>query len=170
MKNKQEIQKEIDALKKQQLEQDEKIKLLQEQLNKPEKWQDSLVQPSKERFWYLTSHVELGFDTYEANKNHYKKPEHAFKTQEQAELLKEKMLLMQEMYAFAHVKNEGKLPDWNIENRKYGISIDKNNAIILYYHTSNIFVFGVTFNNKKDAEEALQIFGERIQKYYNKTY
>ena len=170
MKNKQQIQEEIDILVKQQKEQDAKIKELQEQLNKSEKWQDSLVQPNKEWYYYIADGEKEGLRIYRDINNIHRKPEYAFRKHEQAELIKEKMLLMQEMFAFAHVKNEGKLPDWNNRNsKKWGIYYNKIWEIN-YYNDYNLFTFGVSFNKKEDAKEAFEIFGDRIQRYYNQSY
>lgn len=157
----------------------EKIIELQAIINKPDRWQGGLVQPDKEQYFYLTSYSDSGL-IVGLSSGSKRKPEHAFKTEEQAELIKEKMLLMQEMYAFAHVKNEGWMPDWQDEdwvpdwkdeNQKWGLSYDAWGILQIYVNTGcNDFVFGIAVKSREIAEEMLEIFGERIKKFYNKMY
>lgn len=99
-----------------------------------------------------------------------RKPEHAFRTKEQAELVKEKMLLMQEVLAFAHVRNEGWEADWRGEGDKYGITMFEDGMAVERNISVNSFIFGISVKSKKIAEEMLRIFGERIKKYYSKQY
>ena len=157
----------------------DEIDRLQAIINKPDRWQDGLVQPDKGKYYYLTSSLDMGL-TVDVGGASDRKPEHAFKTEEQAELIKEKMLLMQEMYAFAHVRNEGWMPDWGDEdwvpdwkdeNQKWGLSYDAWGILQIYVNTwCNDFVFGIAVKNREIAEEMLEEFGERIEKVYNKQY
>lgn len=139
------------------------------------KWQDKLVQPIDEDrdYYFITSNVGEGLMVGRRHRGGMdRKPEHAFATEEQAELVKEKMLLMQEMFAFAHSKNEGWKPDWNTgEQKKWGIDVCKNvPAVASYCWYTNGYIFGITVKSKEIAEEMRDIFGERIKKYYNEQY
>ena len=148
---------------------EDKIAELQEIINKPDRWQDGLVQPEKEEYFYLINRSDKGLTVSWSSENN-RKPEHAFKTEEQAELIKEKMLLIQEMYAFAHVKNEGWMPDWgNVGQVKHGI-IQRDEIETDWFTFVNSFVFGVAVKSIEIAEEMLLEFGERIEKFYNKMY
>lgn len=149
----------------------EKIIELEAIINKPDRWQSSLVQPDKEQSFYLISCEYDGLSISWSSKSSKRKPEHAFRTREQAELIKEKVLLMQEMHAFAHVRNEGWLPDWQDEGQaKYGIFQKVDGIEVGWATYVNSFVFGVAVKSKAIAEEMLEIFGERIEKFYNKMY
>ena len=101
-----------------------------------------------------------------------RKPEHAFKTEEQAELIKEKMLLMQEMYAFAHVKNEGWIPDWgDLSKEKFGVLYSAYEGLEVECTMGcNYFIFGIAVKSREIAEEMLAEFGDRIKKIYNNQY
>lgn len=147
---------------------EDKIAELQNIINKPKRWQDALVQPDKGLYFYLISCKYDGLSVCFDSETE-RKPEYAFRTHEQAELIKEKMLLMQEMYAFAYVRNEGWMPDWEDEERKYGIQ-GGNKAYVDYFIHANLLIFGVVVKSKAIAEEMLEIFGERIEKFYNKMY
>ena len=150
---------------------EDKIAELQAIINRPKRWQDALVQPDKEAYFYLISSKYEGLAVVGWNFKADRCPEHAFRTEEQAELIKEKMLLMQEMHAFAHVRNEGWMPDWEDEGQeRYGI-LQKGDEIKVDWVTYvNSFVFGVAVKSEEIAEEMLEIFGERIEKFYNKMY
>ena len=162
----------------------EKIKQLEKELaelkaefeksQKSEKWQDKLVQPKNNNCYFIGSDVKEGLTSFYSLRSDggmVRKPEHVFANKEQAELVKEKMLLMQEMLAFAHVKNEGWKPDWkNGYKAKYGITISKDIADVDSWIYANGVVFGITVKSKEIAKEMLSIFGERIEKYYNEQY
>ena len=125
-----------------------------------------------ERYFFLTSNVEKGLIAVSnSNSMVRRRPEHAFKTEEQAELIKEKALLMQEMYAFAHIKNEGWIPDWKAdEEEKYGVACARDKAYADCSIRINHLVFGIAVKSQAIAQEMLEIFGERIEKFYNKMY
>ena len=147
-----------------------KIDKLQAIIDKPDRWQDGLVQPEKEEYFYLASNKYEGLDVH-CYSEFNRRPEHAFRTKEQAELIKEKMLLMQEMHAFVHVRNGDWVADWDDSSqRKYGIILNENKAHADHYIRMNCLVFGVAVKSKAIAEEMLEIFGERIEKFYNKQY
>lgn len=149
---------------------EDKIAELQAIINRPNRWQDALVQPEKEEYFHLMNSRDKGL-VVDWCSGFNRKPEYSFKTEEQAELIKEKMLLMQEMHAFAHVKNEGWMPDWgNGGQVKHGIVQKGNGVEVDWFTHANSFVFGVVVKSMKIAEEMIEIFGERIEKFYNKMY
>lgn len=151
---------------------EDKIAELQAIINKPDRWQDGLVQPDKEDYFYLISNEYEGLTVcFVSEIGTDRRPEYAFKTEEQAELIKNKILLMQEMHAFAHVKNEGWMPDWQDEEQvKYGILQKLGGIGVDWFTWANPFVFGVAVKSQEIAEEMFEEFVERIEKFYNKMY
>lgn len=153
----------------------ERIENMEQELQKlkkealQEKWQDKLVQPSKDKHYFITSFHYQAFSVNSAT-NTVRKPEHAFKTKEQAELVKEKMLLMQEMLAFAHARNDGWEPVWEDDSVKHGIRYKGDTLCPCSYYHANNFVFGIAVKSIKIAEEMLETFRERLEKYYKKQY
>ena len=136
----------------------------------PEKWQDKLVQPAIEQYYYIEGDSARCFYTDKSSMSN-RKPEHAFKTLEQAELIKEKILLMQEMHAFAHVRNDGWVADWeNASQKKWGIIIHKCTHVTDIYPEFNALIFGIVVKSEEIAKEMLDIFGDRIKKFYNLQY
>ena len=151
----------------------EGIERLEAIINKKDGWKDKLVQPNKgEEFYYLRDHYEDGLGIGYYYRNTQAKPEHAFRTQAQAELVKDKMLLMQEMHAFAHVKNEGWEADWESRyEEKYGVVHEKYGVFKARCRIAyNSFVFGVSVKSQEIAREMFKEFGERIEEIYNKQY
>ena len=148
----------------------DEIAKLEAIINKPERWQDALVQPEKEEYFYLKNSSSKGL-VVDWGDGYDRKPEYAFKTQEQAELIKEKALLMQEMHAFAHVRNNGWVADWQDgEQTKYGIVSGGDGIMVDWVAHANSFVFGVAVKSIEIAGEMIETFGERIEKFYNKQY
>lgn len=141
-----------------------------------EKWRDMLFQSNfnnnKENYYYIDTDSTCNLKIVSAPCNilYLRKPEHAFPNEESAELIKEKILLMQEMHAFAHAMNDGWLPNWNdVSQKKHGIAYERNSSIIEFKHY-NYFIFGIAVKSEEIAEQMLKEFGERIEKYYNKQY
>lgn len=142
-------------------------------INKKDDWRDKLVQPETSDYYRIHSDTRVGLEVFYTYTNKSKrKPEHVFRTQEQAEIVKDKMLLMQEMHSFAHVKNEGWLPDWrDADECKWGIALGGERGMYVdWYFFTNGFVFGIAVKSEEIAEEMLEEFGERIDKIYNKQY
>ena len=140
-------------------------------INKKDDWRDKLVQPDTTGFYFIERDEDQGFVVEEEYFSE-RKPEHAFNRVSQAELIMNKILLMQEMHAFAHVKNEGWLPDWaDLNEEKFGISYSTYVGFEVDSSMGcNYFIFGISVELRKTAEEMLEEFGERIEEIYNKQY
>ena len=87
-------------------------------------------------------------------------------------LLMNKVMLMQEMHAFAHVKNEGWVADWeDLSEEKFGILYSTYEGLEVNCSMGcNYFIFGIAVKSKEIAEEMLAEFGERVVEIYNKQY
>lgn len=87
-------------------------------------------------------------------------------------LLTNKVMLMYQMHAFAHVKNEGWEPDWeDVHKRKFGILYNAYGGFEVGSRGwCNYFVFGVAVKSQEIALEMFKEFGERIEEIYNKQY
>ena len=143
------------------------------QQTEPEKWQDKLVQPNKEDYYYLAqakSTGELGIFISTCTP---RKPELVFETRQQAQLLADKCNLMIEMHNYAYAVNDGWIPDWNNNSQyKYGTHSDYTGKIHSnnQRNTINDFLFGIVVNSHELAKEMLQEFGARLEKLYNQQY
>ena len=75
------------------------------------------------------------------------------------------------MQYFAVSKNIEWLTDWKNEDQiKYGILVYGNEICIRKRRVNNDFVFGIAVKTRKIAEQILDEFGDRIEKYYNQQY
>ena len=148
----------------------EDIKELEAIINKKDDWREKLIQPNSSAYFYIGYGVE-GVTTY-TDRNVDRKPEHAFRKPSHAQLLADKMQLMQEMYAFAHVKNEGWIADWRDGSvNKFGIAYNSCSGFITKPDSDcNLFIFGVSVKSMEIADEMFEEFGERIEEIYNKQY
>ena len=148
----------------------DEIAKLEAVINKPDRWQDALVQPDKEKYFNLTGTPDEGIVVVWGSGTD-RRPEYAFRTKKQAELIKEKVLLMQEMYAFAHVRNGDWMPDWEDDwESKYGIVSREDGIKVDWVAYNNPFVFGIAVKSIEIAGEMIEEFGERIERFYNKMY
>ncbi len=152
MNNKQTIQSEIDKLKKQQLEQDKLIKELEQKLNEEEDWKEVIEDECEKinKYYYIASTPNNGLDIEPSSSNYDngRPSQLKFYKKEHAELIKEKMLLMQEMYAYAHVLNS-----------KYSHS-----------PCYGLGYFGINLCVYTDIIKLKEEFKDRIEKYYFKQY
>ncbi len=139
-------------------------------INKKDDWREKLIQPNSSAYFYIGYGVE-GVTTY-ADRNTDRKPEYAFRKPSHAQLLADKIQLMQEMHAFAHVKNEGWVANWGDEySPKFGIVHNIHKGFTGNYSWGcNDFIFGISVKSIEIAAEMLEEFGERIKKIYNKQY
>ena len=134
-------------------------------------WREKLINPKNSRSYILTNDPHLNFSVDEYPHNFYRKPEHVFAKEEHAQLLADKMTLMQEMHAFAHAKNEGWKPDWEDRGeRKHGINYVTYKFYTTHYYLNNLLVFGVAVKSEEIAEEMLEEFRYRLEAIYNKQY
>lgn len=189
--NKQQIEKQIKDYEEERAEALEKIKAyqgdimefnqkiegLKEELNKPVSWEDELngiLDPQKEGYYFIQSAKITGFQVGGNQNIHgltHRPAKYTFKNEESAELLKEKMLLMQEMHAFAHVRNEGWVADWGKFNQpKYGATFIDGGLWVRERSEYNSLVFGIALKSPEIAVEMIEFFGERIQAIYNQQY
>ena len=144
----------------------EESKRVQAIINKKDDWRDKLAQGE---YIVVSSPKGLSVGDNWISRSR-EKAEHTFKEKEHAQLLADKMNLMQEVHAFAHVRNDGWLPDWADEEAKWGLAREFEHVISDYTFYHNEFVFGVSVKSEEIAQEMVEEFGERIQDIYNKQY
>ena len=136
----------------------EDIENLEAIINKKDDWRDKLIQPNSSAYFYIGFGVE-GVTTY-TDRNVDRKPEHAFRKPSHAQLLADKIQLMQEMHAFAHARNEGWIADWRgVSEKKFGILYNVYEGFKVGSSVvCNDFVFGVSVKSMEIAEEMFEEF------------
>lgn len=94
-----------------------------------------------------------------------------FKDKDKAIHAIEVLKLHLEMLRFAEVKNGDWKPDWTSNpHDKYGIEIYNGYLSPSKYSTHNVFIDQISFKSFGIAQEALEIFGDRIRELYNLKY
>jgi hypothetical protein len=94
---------------------------------------------------------------------------YSFETQQEADLTAKQINLFIEMKAFAKLRNDGWVADWNDDTKiKFGI-LEGNNIVCdtEFWNCIN-FVYGISVKSKKIAEEMLSVFRQRILEVYGK--
>lgn len=140
---------------------DEAIKLLKEKIENESDWKNKLIDTSEGKYCYINDASEKT-KIQVASHNRMRKPIRAFKTKEQAQIVADRYDLMRDMMQFAHVHNEGWIPDWGNGNQyKFGIIFRGKfsaNSRTLY----NDFVSYVAVRNQEIAEKMLNEFEDRL--------
>lgn len=96
---------------------------------------------------------------------------HTLKQQSHGELLQSRFELELEMFRWASEMNEGWVPDWGKSKVvKWGISFQKSGLYLDSYQYCNFFVFSLSFKSKEIAEQAVELFGDRILSLYGKQF
>ena len=91
----------------------------------------------------------------------------AFQTKEAAELESKRRNLLTRFRAFRDECNDGWKPDWNdINQEKYIIKCEGTNLYVVVYWTMNEFNLFGYFKNGKDAERAIELFGDEIKELF----
>lgn len=98
-----------------------------------------------------------------------KKDEHSFYVND-AKLLGKKIDLMVEMHKFAQLRNEGWSPKYSSGVYHAGIMGTGTQFTVARTAHCDGFIFGIGFKTIEIAQEALQIFGERIKEVYNTQF
>ena len=88
---------------------------------------------------------------------------------EQAQLAAEYMNLFTEMYNFAQLRNGNSKIDWSSGAvMKWNVMFNGNILGVFSYSTLSCGVFNIAFVKREHAEEAIDIFGERIKSLFSK--
>lgn len=93
----------------------------------------------------------------------------AAENEKDAQLTGNQYDLMRELQIFAKLRNGDWVADWGAESQdKFGISLKEGKAKLDEWCSSNPFVYGIFFESMEIAQEALEIFGQRIEQFYGK--
>ena len=90
----------------------------------------------------------------------------AFKTQEAALLEADRRCLLSRFKAFRDECNNGWKPDWSNSDEKWEIDYTEEEVKALWTGCVNSFSTFGYFKNRKDAERAIELFGDEIIELY----
>lgn len=148
-------------------EQKEQLKAILEVEEKPQSkvWKPDIGY----KYWFVTDYGVVAFDVRSAGSNFFKWhyiSGNCFRTKEEAEFYKEKLLVTAELQRFADEHNEA--VDWNeYTNNKYFLVYSYINGAITIECRSACKVSEIVFSSFEIAKQAIETIGEeRIKKYY----
>ena len=100
--------------------------------------------------------------------NRYFSQGNIFPTEKAAELEAKRRNLLTRFRAFRDECNNGWKPDWNINNEKYFLYFSADYEKFYaganrYCYMFNLFGY---FKNKKDAQRAIDLFGDEIKEFF----
>lgn len=90
----------------------------------------------------------------------------AFPTKEEAELEAKRRNLLTRFRAFRNECNEDWKPDWSNSDEKWEIDYTEEEVKALWTGCVNSFSTFGYFKNRKDAERAIELFGDEIIELY----
>lgn len=119
-------------------------------------------------YFYINSYLNVMFDEdkyFDTDNKRYKVGNY-FKTEEEAEFEKEKMLVYQELKNYAFEHNESEI-DWeNREQYKYYIFYN-NRGVGIGNENTTMYLGQIYFTSREIAHNAIASIGEdRIEKYF----
>lgn len=89
-----------------------------------------------------------------------------FKTKQESEMEAKRRNLLTRFRAFRDECNDGWKPDFTIHDNKYFIEKRSGKTDVNYICTVNAFILFGYFKNYEDAQRAIELFGDEIQKLF----
>lgn len=131
-------------------------------------WEMKCPYKKGDEYWLLDSHGEpvlfnwsdCGFEKY------YLKQGSIFKTKEAAELEAKRRNLLTRFRAFRDECNGDWKPDWSNRDEKWEIDYTEEGVKALWTSVVNSFSTFGYFKNQKDAQRAIELFGDEIKELF----
>lgn len=141
-----------------------------ESSNEEDTWEMKCPYEYGNKYYFLQSSGDsfLGrWDNIEAD-NRYFSQGNIFPTEQAAELESKRRNLLTRFRAFRDECNDGWKPDWRKNDAKYYLYKSSTTGDILcndiyFYETFPLFGY---FKNEKDAERAIELFGDEIKELF----
>lgn len=137
---------------------------------KEDGWEMKCPYSKDDEYWFIYSYGDIDsaiwFDSLEDNRR--LKLGNAFPTEEAAELEAKRINLLTRFRAFRDECNGDWKADWNINNEKYFLYFSADYEKFYaganrYCYMFNLFGY---FKNKKDAQRAIDLFGDEIKELF----
>ena len=144
----------------------QKVKEMQAEIERLENgWEMKCPYEEEDEYWVLDSHgniLILNWDGYGFEENRLNQG-NIFRTKEAAELEAKRRNLLTRFRAFRDECNGDWKADWSDYDKKWSISKDKDELFDTWTMGINTFVTFGYFKNKKDAQRAIELFGDEIK-------
>lgn len=161
----------LETLKQQTADMEAKLKEMKAEIDRLENGWEMKCPYDKADDYYV---VDIGggiysmdWDGYDTEKAWWKNGS-TFPTKEAAELEAKRRNLLTRFRAFRDECNNGWKPDWSNHCKKWEISYDADEEkfkAFWCYATNSFSTFGY-FKNEKDAQRAIELFGDEIKELF----
>lgn len=135
---------------------------------KEDEWKMKCPYKKDDEYWFMYSYgnidCSIWFDSQEDDGR--LKLGNAFPTEEAAELEAKRINLLTRFRAFRDECNNGWKPDWSNSDEKWEIDYTEEEVKALWTGCVNSFSTFGYFKNRKDAERAIELFGDEIKELF----
>ena len=135
---------------------------------KEDGWEMKCPYSKDDEYWFIYSYGDIDsaiwFDSLEDNRR--LKLGNAFPTEKAAELEAKRRYLLTRFRAFRNECNEDWKPDWSNSDEKWEIDYTEEEVKALWTGCVNSFSTFGYFKNRKDAERAVELFGDEIKELF----
>ena len=141
------------------------IKELEQEEDTEDTWEMKCPYKDGDEYYFVSANGLTKYDSwdnYDFEKRAFEQG-NVFKTQQAAELEAKRRNLLTRFRAFRDECNGDWKADWSDYDKKWSISKDKDELFDTWTMGINTFVTFGYFKNKKDAQRAIELFGDEIK-------
>lgn len=160
----------LETLKQQTADMEAKLNEMKAEIERMENWWEMKYQYKlTDEYWFILSDGDIKPDKWincEMDKERLIAG-NVFPTKEAAELESKRRKLLTRFRAFRDECNNGWKPDWSdsFKSKHYLEIIDSKVVLDSVNYANRIATFGY-FKNEKDAERAIELFGDEIEELF----
>lgn len=161
----------LETLKQQTADMEAKLEEMKAEIERLENgWEMKCLYEEGDEYYFVSANGLAKYDSwdnYDFEKRAFAQG-NIFKTQKEAELEAKRRNLLTRFRAFRDECNNGWEPDWSNNGEKWEIYYKEEGLIALWTSLVNSFSTFGYFKNRKDAERAVELFGDEIIELYVK--
>lgn len=133
-----------------------------------DEWEMKCPYKDGDEYWFIFDNGHIDIDCWEGHATDFDrfKTGNAYPTEEAAELEAKRRKLLTRFRAFRNECNEDWKPDWSNSDEKWEIDYTEEGVKALWTGCVNSFSTFGYFKNRKDAERAIELFGDEIIELY----
>ncbi|MBF1078320.1 MAG: hypothetical protein HXL41_06795 [Solobacterium sp.] len=160
----------LDTLKQQTAEMEAKLEEMKAEIDRLENgWEMKCLYKDGDEYYFVSANGLAKYDSwdnYDFEKRAFAQG-NIFKTQQEAELEAKRRNLLTRFRAFRDERNNGWKPDWKDFEMKWDINYKQGEGLreLCSNNVHSFSTFGY-FKNKKDAERAIELFGDEIKELF----
>ena len=161
----------LETLKQQTADMEAKLKEMKAEIARLENgWEMKCPYKYGDEYFFIDevgSLIESRWDGLDMDKDRFSQG-NIFPTKQATELEAKRRNLLTRFRAFRDECNDGWKPDWSIHDKKWEIShdTDEEKFKVFWCYATNSFSTFSYFENEKDAERAIELFGDEIKELF----